>query len=510
MEAFEKNLEQLKKISARLKKFGELSGIASYDMTATAAKGAAKRRGELLAFVRAESRRTLLSPETLELVEYFSQPEQYEKLPDVLKGELRLYRHRIDSVTGVPEALLNESAALNSSTEQMWIQCKYSGEYTELTKNLRRIIDLKKEIAQAKLEAAHLPAPIHPLDPIIDSTDAGMTVEKLSELFDEIKKRTVPLVLAIGEKGCQPDRSFAARGFDAGKQTELCWNILEKMGYSSRYGVMGKGEHPCTYGINRYDVRFTNHIYENDLLQGVNSAMHEGGHGLYEMNVSEEYLDLLVGTGSHGALHEGSSRFWENIVGRSLPFWEYAAPLFKNAFPDKLADVNPMDFYRAINCAKPGTVRIYADELTYNLHIMLRFELEKMLFDGSLSVSDLPDAWNQMMQEYLGIMPEKPEEGWVQDMHWPAGMFGYFQSYTLGNLYNAQIAHTMRKDLPQFDMLLRQGNLAPIREWMTEHWYRHGCVYTDDELIRAMTGEPLSAKYLCDYLEEKFKALYEL
>lgn len=510
MKTFDKNLEQLKKISARLKKFGELSGIAGYDMTATAAKGAAKRRGELLAFVRAESRKTLLSPETLELVDYFSKPEQFLRLSDVYKGELRLYQRRIRAVTGVPEALLNESAALNSSTEQLWLQCKYSGEYTELNKNLRRIIDLQKEIAQAKVEASHQPAPAHPLDPIIDGTDAGMTVEKLSALFGEIKKRTVPLVLAIGEKGVQPDRSFIARGFDTSKQTELCWTVLEKMGYSSRCGIMGKGEHPCTYGINRYDVRFTNHIYENDLLQGLNSAMHEGGHGLYEMNVSQEYLDLLVGTGSHGALHEGSSRFWENIVGRSLPFWEYAAPLYQKAFPDKLSDVGPMDFYRAINCAKPGTVRIYADELTYNLHIMLRFELEKMLFDGSLSVDDLPEAWNQMMQQYLGITPEKPAEGWVQDMHWPAGMFGYFQSYTLGNLYNAQIAHTMRKELPQFDTYLRNGDFAPIRQWMIEHWYRHGCTYTDDELIQSMTGEPLSAKYLCDYLEEKFTSLYEL
>ncbi len=510
MENLEQKLGQLKELSARLKMYREMGSISGYDMTATAAKGAAGRRAKLNAFIRAESRKLLLAPETAELLEQLSEPAVYETLSDPIKGELRLYRRDIQAVTGVPETLLNENAALQSATEQLWIQCKYSGEYDQLTENLTRIIQLKKEIAQAKQEAQHLPAPAHPLDPIIDGTDAGMTVEKLTVLFDEIKRRTVPLVRAIGEKGVQPDRSFTARGFAADKQAALCWKILEQMGYSARYGIMGQAEHPCTYGVNRYDVRFTNHFHEDNLLQALNSAMHEGGHGLYEMNVSEEYLDLLVGTGSHGALHEGSSRFWENIVGRSLPFWEFAAPIYKAAFPGKLDDVQVIDFYRAINCAKPGTVRIYADELTYNLHIMLRFELEKMLFDGSLTTRELPEAWNRMMQEYLGITPEKPEEGWVQDMHWPAGMFGYFQSYTLGNLYNAQIAYAMKKDLPQFDDLLRHGDLAPIREWMTEHWYRHGCVYTDDQLIRAMTGEPLSAKFLCDYLEEKFTDLYHL
>ena len=172
--------------------------------------------------------------------------------------------------------------------------------------------------------------------------------------------------------------------------------------------------------------------------------------------------------------------------------------------------MTPEMFWRAINRVEPGPVRIYADELSYNLHIMMRFELEKQLFDGGLSVDDLDDAWNTLSKEYLGVLPAKPAEGWAQDMHWPAGMFGYFQSYTLGNLYSAQIAAHLRRQLPEFDQLLREGNFAPVRQWLADHWYRYGQIYTNDQLLRQMTGEDLQAGYLCDYLESKFSELYNL
>ena len=499
---------RLLEISARLKKYGEMGSIAQYDMTATAPAGAAARRGKLMAFIRAESRKILLSPQTLETVEFLSQQENFSRLDDRLKGELRQYRRSIDKVTGVPEKLLTELAALTQTTEQMWIHCKHSGEYGELKKNLSRMIALQKEVAACRLEAQGLDKPAHPLDPIIDETDADMTVAKLTPLFDEIRRRTVPLLKQVAASGLRPDMAFVSVGCSEEVQRRIAWQLLEKIGYSSQYGVMGKGEHPCTYGVNRWDVRFTDHFYENNLLQGTISAMHEGGHGIYEMNVDESLVDMLVGSGSHGAMHESSSRFWENIVGRSLPFWEFAAPIFSREAG--LDGVTPEMFWRAINRVEPGPVRIYADELSYNLHIMMRFELEKQLFDGSLSVDDLDDAWNTLSKEYLGVLPAKPAEGWAQDMHWPAGMFGYFQSYTLGNLYSAQIAAHLRRQLPEFDQLLREGNFAPVRQWLADHWYRYGQIYTNDQLLRQMTGEDLQAGYLCDYLESKFSELYNL
>ena len=318
----------------------------------------------------------------------------------------------------------------------------------------------------------------------------------------------MPLLQKIAGTGWQPDRSFTKGGYDTGIQREVALKLLAAVGYNPRYGVVGTGEHPCTYGVNRYDVRFTDHFYPDDLLQGTISAMHEGGHGMYEQNVSEDYLDLLIGGGSHGGMHESSSRFWENMVGRSEAFWDYAAPLFKEAFPGRLREVPARDFFLAVNRVQPSLVRIYADELTYNLHIMMRFEIEKMLFDGSLSADDLEDAWNEKSRAYLGIVPEKPWEGWAQDMHWPAGMFGYFQSYTIGTLNAAQIGAAVKKALPDFDGLVRAGEFAPIRAWLTEHWYRHGMLWDNDTLLQKITGEPLSAGYLCDYLEEKFSAIY--
>ena len=500
--------ERLCEISARLKKYGEMASIAQYDMTATAPVGASARRGELLAFLHEQSRRNLLSPETAETVAFLSEEENFSRLDDRMKGELRIYRRRIDAVTGVPEGLLGELSRLKQTTEQLWIGCKHTGGYTELKKNLSRMIALQKEVSQCRLAAQDKPAPAHPLDPIIDGTDAGMTVEKLTILFEEIRRRTVPLLQKVIESGFVPDTAFTAAGCPEPVQRRIAWQLLEKVGYSSRYGVMGSGEHPCTYGVNRRDVRFTNHFYEDNLLKGTISAMHEGGHGMYEMNVGAELADLLAGSGSHGAMHESSSRFWENIVGRSLPFWEFAAPVFiKEA---GLSGVTPEMFWQAVNLVKPGPVRIYADELSYNLHIMMRFELEKKLFDGSLTVDELDDAWNELSQQYLGVRPQKPAEGWAQDMHWPAGMFGYFQSYTLGNLCSAQIAAHLRQQLPEFDGLVRRGEFDPIRQWLTENWYRYGQIYTNEQLLDQMTGEPLKAGYLCDYLEEKFTGLYSL
>ena len=289
---------RLLEISARLKKYGEMGSIAQYDMTATAPAGAAARRGKLMAFIRAESRKILLSPQTLETVEFLSQQENFSRLDDRLKGELRQYRRSIDKVTGVPEKLLTELAALTQTTEQMWIHCKHSGEYGELKKNLFRMIALQKEVAACRLEAQGLDKPAHPLDPIIDETDAGMTVAKLTPLFDEIRRRTVPLLKQVAASGHRPDMSFVSVGCPEEVQRRIAWQLLEKIGYSSQYGVMGKGEHPCTYGVNRWDVRFTDHFYENNLLQGTISAMHEGGHGIYEMNVDESLVDMLVGSGS--------------------------------------------------------------------------------------------------------------------------------------------------------------------------------------------------------------------
>ena len=499
-------LKTIKEASYRLKKFGELSSIGSYDMTATAPKGAAKRRAELLSFVRAESRKTLLAPSTLEAVETLAAHE--DEISPEMKGELRLYRRRIDGVTGLPESLLQRQSALESATEQLWIQCKYSGEYTEIKRNLKEMIDLQKEADAIRASRPGGKTPSHPLDPVIDSTDPGMTVAKLQPLFDEIRVRTVPLLKKIAEKGWQPDTSFTSSGYDIQKQREIALRLLAAVGYDPRYGVVGTGEHPCTYGVNRYDVRFTDHFYPDDLLQGTISAMHEGGHGMYEQNVSEEYLDMLIGGGSHGGMHESSSRFWENMVGRSEAFWDYAAPFFREAFPDKLGKVDNHSFFLAVNRVIPGHIRIYADELTYNLHIMMRFEIEKMLFDGSLAVDDLEDAWTKMSREYLGIVPEKPAQGWAQDMHWPAGMFGYFQSYTLGTLVAAQVADTIKGALPEFEELVRRGEFTPIRSWLTENWYKYGMREDNHGILLRMTGKPLSARYLCDYLEEKFRGIY--
>ena len=320
---------RLLEISARLKKYGEMGSIAQYDMTATAPAGAAARRGKLMAFIRAESRKILLSPQTLETVEFLSQQENFSRLDDRLKGELRQYRRSIDKVTGVPEKLLTELAALTQTTEQMWIHCKHSGEYGELKKNLSRMIALQKEVAACRLEAQGLDKPAHPLDPIIDETDAGMTVAKLTPLFDEIRRR---IDIRIAETGCcvrpPPGYVVCFGGMSGRGAAPDCMAAAGKDRVQFTVWRDGKGRASCTYGVNRWDVRFTDHFYENNLLQGTISAMHEGGHGIYEMNVDESLVDMLVGSGSHGAMHESSSRFLGKYRRTQPAVLEFAAPIF--------------------------------------------------------------------------------------------------------------------------------------------------------------------------------------
>lgn len=505
------NLEQatlqLLEVSSTLRKISELSSIANYDMIATAAKGAAARRGELLRYSGDLQRQTLLSDQTRQLVSFLSEPEQYDQLNDELKGEVHLFKRAISQSEGVPASLLGDLAALRMETEQLWIKVKEQGPYDELTEKIGQLITLNKEIAQARLESQHLDAPEHPLDPIIDETDEGMTVARLDKLFQEVSDCAVPLLREIKKCPAIPDLLENKAPLAIEKQKEFLADFMDHVGYKKEYGIIGTGMHPCTYFINCQDVRFTNHFYEDNMLTALNSAMHEGGHGMYSMYVSPDYMGRMIDGGISGSIQESSSRFWEICIGRSKAYWEYTLLHIQNTL-GLLKDVTPMDCYRSLNRLSESPYRMRADELTYNLHIIIRFEIEKRLFDGSLKPSEIESAWNELSKKLLGFVPKNAATGWLQDMHWPSSLFGYFQSYSIGNINSAQIEATLRKEMPDLDDVIRKGDFSPILEWLKTHWYRQGRIYTPDETMIRLTGETSNAKYLCRHLEEKYKELY--
>ena len=337
-----------------------------------------------------------------------------------------------------------------------------------------------------------------------------MTVEKLDAIFSELRSRIVPLVAKIKGTAYQPEDQFLKQYFDIGKQEEFGLYILRKMGYDFDAGRLDESEHPFTTGINPGDVRITTHYYPNDFISAVMSSMHEGGHALYEQNISADLYGTLLCDGASMGLHESQSRFWENIIGRSRSFWQKYYSQLQNFFPEQLKDVSADDFYKAINKVEPSLIRIEADEVTYNLHIMIRYEIEKALINEEIKVADLPGVWKEKMKEYLGIIPPDDTKGVLQDVHWAGGSFGYFPSYTLGNIYSAQIYNAAKKEIKNFEELVEKGELIKIKDWLAEKIHKHGKLLKPEEILLQVAGEGINPKYLIDYLENKYKEIYKL
>ncbi len=347
-------------------------------------------------------------------------------------------------------------------------------------------------------------------DTLLDMYEPDLTVEKVDEVFSRLRSRLVPLVEAIAASPNKPDTSFLQQIFPKEQQEKFGNFILEQMGYDFDAGRLDESVHPFATGLNPGDVRITTAYLLDNVTSAIFSSLHEGGHALYEQNISKDFVGTPLAQGASMGIHESQSRLWENMIGRSRAFWQRYYGDLQQQFPEQFANVELEDFYRAINSVENSFIRIEADELTYNLHIIVRYEIEKLIFNGGLSVEDLPQVWNAKYQEYLGITPPTNALGVLQDVHWSGGDFGYFASYSLGNMYAAQILNTLRKELPEFDELIAAGNLLPIKEWLTDKIYRFGNSLTPSQIIEQVTGEPLSPDYLADYLEEKYTEIYKL
>lgn len=325
-----------------------------------------------------------------------------------------------------------------------------------------------------------------------------------------MKETILPLVQKIVASPNQPDTSFIFDFFPKEGQKAACLEILQQLDYDFEAGRLDETVHPFMIGLNRGDIRVTTKYDEHDFRSALLGTVHECGHALYEQNIMPELDGLPLSTGTSMGIHESQSLFFENFVGRNKNFWSHNFEMLKKHSPKQFENVSLEMFLRAINAAQPSLIRIEADELTYPLHIMIRYEIEKELFNGNLQVEDLPKVWNAKYEEYLGIAPENDAEGILQDMHWSGGSFGYFPSYALGFMYAAQFKHAMDQDIPNFDELLAEGNLTPIREWLTEKVHQYGALKKPFELLKGATGEGLNAQYLADYLKEKYTRIYNL
>jgi carboxypeptidase Taq len=335
-------------------------------------------------------------------------------------------------------------------------------------------------------------------------------VEKLDPLFVQLRKSSTELLKRIQESEYQPAAEIFNQKYQIEKQKQFNRYILPLIGFDMEAGRLDETVHPFAQTVNPGDVRITTRYLEDNVRSAIFGTIHEAGHGIYEQNISPDYEGTVIQDGASFGIHESQSRFLENMVGRSKEFWTYFYPALQEHFPEQLNHIQLDDFYRAVNAVEPSFIRVEADELTYNLHIMVRYEIEKALIAGEIEVKDLPAIWNGKMQEYLGITPVNDSEGVLQDIHWSFGGFGYFPSYSLGNLYAAQILNKIQQDVPEFYESIEKGNFQVIQKWLKGNIHQYGSLYTPNELIVKATGEELNADYLVKYLEEKYSRVYKL
>ncbi len=417
---------------------------------------------------------------------------------------VRILKRDTEELSKIPPEEYRAVSELQAQSTMIWAQAKRQNDYSLFAPYLEKIVSYTRKIAgYTRKEGMTL------YDALLDDYEEGFTVEILDDFFAQLRTSIVPLLKRVEEKNDSIDTSPVEQSYDIEGQKKFCRYIAEYVGFDFNRGVMAESEHPFTTNLHNHDVRITNHYYENMPLSAIFSVIHESGHALYEFNVDDELTLTPAGGGASIGMHESQSRFMENIIGRSRAFWYPVYPKLVEIFPEQLKDVSLDDFVKIINKAQPGLIRTEADELTYSLHIMVRYEIEKALINGDLSVNDVPAVWNQKYEEYLGVRPASDAEGVLQDIHWSQGSIGYFPSYALGSAFAAQFYHTMQQDLDVEDCLMR-GDMKPIQNWLKTRIHHSGAVRKSRDILREVTGEDFNPRYYTDYLTKKFEDIYGL
>ena len=404
----------------------------------------------------------------------------------------------------LPSAFVTQLTRECSLAQQVWTEAKKKNDFCLFLPNLRTLISLKRQ------EADYRGYSHSPYDALLDTYELGASVSTLTPLFGALRARLVPLLQRVLTASVAIDDAVLFRSYDTARQMEFGRFVLTAMGYDFERGRLDVSMHPFTTSFHPTDVRVTTRCYERELPVYLFSCIHEGGHGLYDQGLDPERYGTPLGDSLSLGIHESQSRLWENCVGRSRPFWRCFYPMLQHLFPEQLTGVEVESFYAAINRVKPSFIRVEADELTYNLHIMLRFEIEQDLMEGRVRVEDLPALWNEKMRSYLGIVPSTDADGILQDVHWSLGAIGYFPTYTLGNLYAVQFYNQAQKEISNLNGEIEAGRLSVLKHWLNHKIHRWGRTFTVDHLAQRVTGEPLSPEPFLTYLEKKFGALYRL
>jgi carboxypeptidase Taq len=500
MENYEVKLKEFKEHLQKIEYINNAVSLAYWDMRVSIPKKGIPYRGQLIGYLSSEAYKLQTSDTMKSYIDYF---ETLQDLDDVTKAMVANAKRGYERTKKIPEDRYREYVVLTSDAEAAWEDAKEKSNFSIFKPYLEKIVGFQKEFAD------YWGYKNNRYDALLDDYERGITVEIIDEVFAEVRNAIVSLLNRIKDNGTVINTEFLKRNFPKKDQEDFGVYVLKAIGYDFDAGRLDESVHPFTVDLNNKDVRITTRYFENDFRGALFGSIHEGGHALYEQDIPDDLQGTLLGGGTSMGIHESQSRFYENILGRSKEFWMHFYPEAQRRF-DQFKDISFEDFYRGINSVEPSLIRVEADELTYSLHIIIRYEIEKALINGEVEVKDLPQLWNEKYKDYLGIEPKNDAQGVLQDVHWSGGSFGYFPSYALGNLYGAQFLNTMLKDIPSFYKDVEQGKLAGIHSWLKENIHKHGSVYTPSELIYKVTGEGLKAQYFIDYLEKKYSEIYSL
>jgi carboxypeptidase Taq len=495
--------ERLKKRLATISDLRSTRSLLFWDQQTYMPGGGVAGRAEQMATLSQLSHEMLTDNETRWLLDALGEPD-----PSSEEGALlRRARRDYERATRLPAKLVAEISRATSMAEPAWVQAREESDWHFFAPHLEKVLSLQRESAE------HLGYEDHPYDALLDTYEPEAKTANFASIFEELKRGVVQLIDAVVQRSRDDadDRAAPLHGdFGEAEQERFGRMVISAFGYDWKRGRQDRSVHPFCMSPGAGDVRITTRFDRGWLTLALFGTMHEAGHALYTQGVNPDYARTPLSGGTSMGVHESQSRLWENLVGRSRSFWSHYYPKLQEVFPDALRGVDAEMFYRAINVLEPSEIRVEADEVTYNLHILLRFELEVALIEGTLSVADLPAAWNERMDECLGITPKNDAVGALQDIHWADGLFGYFPTYTIGNVLSVQLFDEAVKARPSIPQQIRAGEFSALLGWLRENVHRHGARYYPDELVERATGRPLDTAPYLSYLNEKFGDLYDL
>jgi carboxypeptidase Taq len=500
-QAYDDLLHRMKEIAV----LGNTAGVLGWDQEVYMPGANAPYRAEQLSLLAGMCHQKFTDPMVDSLL---ARAESFQVLiGDPLSDSavnLREWRRSYDRSKKLTQKLVEEVARVSSNAQVEWVEARKENKFSRFLPWLEKIIPLVQE--QAKCYGYK----DHPYDALLEDYEPGLTTAQLDQLFPPLKKSLSDMVTKITSSKRQPDLSILKRKCSVEAQQAFCRKLAQTIGFDFEKGRIDVSAHPFTTGLGPNDTRITTRFEETNFENAFFSTLHEAGHGIYDQNLpGEAHYGTPRASAVSLGIHESQSRLWENLVGRSLPFWKFFYPELKKSFPGVFDDVSLEAFHFAINHSAPSFIRTESDEVTYNLHVCVRFDIETALIGGTLRAADIPEAWNSAMKQYLGITPTTDSMGCLQDVHWSHGSFGYFPTYTLGNLYSAQFFATADKDLGGLEAGFEKGDFKPLKKWLNEKIHTHGQRYLAGDLCKLVTGKELTSRPFLDHLEKKFGGLYE-